>query len=179
MMRQIKKPVHRKRKRCQCCKELFYTDPRTKGKQEYCSKKECQKKRQRKNESDWRKRNRDCFLDQYKQSRQWHKDHPGYSKKKRAADPVLLDKNRQGTKIRMRKIRGKKMFDKSKVIMTQLAGTKEKNCYLTQGKTWLIVRLTKASLLLKSGSLPDNHRNFKFTSDRIDFGRLYDISGVF
>lgn len=178
-MRQIKKPVKRRRKHCPACGKLFYPDPRTKGKQKYCSESQCQRIRQRKNEADWRKRNPDSLSDQYEQSKKWHKAHPDYSRKRRDKVPGLSEKNRKDTKIRMRKIRGKEVFDKSKSIITQLVGIKGKNCYLTQGKTWLVLRLTKASLLFKSGSLLDNCRNFKYASDRIDFGRLYDLSGIF
>ncbi len=52
-----RKSIIKRRKRCKNCKELFEPDVRTKGKQKYCSKKECQNKRQRENEKDWRKRN--------------------------------------------------------------------------------------------------------------------------
>lgn len=178
-MGQLKKTSRKRRKHCRCCKELFTPDPRTKGKQQYCSKDECQKKRQRQNEIAWRIKNPDCLEDQHRQSRQWHKEHPDYSKERRSGNPVLLEENRKETKARMRKIREKKMFDKSKVIMTQLIGNKGKKCYLTHGARWLMVRLTKASLLLKRGSFWDNRKDFKCVDNRIPRGRLYDLSGVF
>jgi len=178
-MRQIMKLPRKRRKHCICCEELFSPDPRTKGNQLYCSKDECQTKRQRKNELNWRINNPDCLEDQRKQSRQWYKKHPNYSKERRSGNPVLLEKNRKETKVRMRKIRGKKMFDKSKVIMTQLIGSKGKNCYLTQGSRWLMIRLTKASLLMKTGSFWDNRKDFKCVANRIPRDRLYDLSGVF
>lgn len=178
-MGQIEKPIHRRRKRCQCCKKLFYPDPRTKDKQEYCSNAECQTIRQRKNESDWRKRNPDSLKDQYQQSRKWHKAHPGYSRKRRMIISELKDKNRKDTRIRMQKMRSKNMFDKSKSIMTQLLGNKGKNCYLAHGSKWLFVRLTKASLLLKRGSFWDNRKGFKSVNNRLPKGRLYDLSSIF
>jgi hypothetical protein len=172
------KPLRTRRKRCKSCQQLFEPDPRTKGKQQYCSKTECQTQRQRQNEKDWRERNPDCLAYQQEQSRQWHKDRPDYSCQRRSNDPELLVHNRDQTRIRMRKIRGKRMFDKSKVILTELTGGKEDNCYLTQGGKGLYVRLTKASPLSRAGSLRDNRQRFKRVPNRLPKGRLYDLSAI-
>lgn len=171
-------PTQRRRKRCSSCQELFALDPRSKGQQKYCSKTECQSIRQRQNEKDWRKRNPDCLTYQQEESRKWHKKHPDYSRQRRAHDPEHLQHNREQTKERMRKIRGQKMFDKSKVILTQLTGAKVDDCYLTQGGRGLYVRLTKASPLSKYGSLKDNRWRFKRIAYRLPNGRLYDLSAV-
>ena len=48
------RPRRRRRRHCLCCRELFDPDPRTKGKQKYCSKESCQKYRQRHSEQRWR-----------------------------------------------------------------------------------------------------------------------------
>ncbi len=178
-MRQVNKPFRRRRKHCLCCGELFEPDSRSKGKQRYCSKTECQTKRQRLNEKDWRQRNPDCLQEQYERSRIWHKARPNYSRQRRRKNPQLLQQNRQQTKLRMRKIRGKKMFDKSKVILTQLVGNKTDKCYLAHRSKWLLVRLTKASLLSKPGSLWDNRKQFKQVNNCLPRGRLYDIAGMF
>lgn len=178
-MRQIKKSLRKRRKHCQCCGELFSPDPRTKKRQRYCSKGECQTKRQRQNELNWREENPDCLLDQREQSRQWHKDHPDYSKLRREGNPGLKKKNRRDTKIRMQKMRGRRMFDKSKSILTQLVGDKGEKCYLTYNKRWLIARLTKASPLSKPGSFWDNRKRFKCIANRLPGGRFYDLTGVF
>ena len=177
----IGKPVSRqaRQKRCLSCSELFDPDPRTKGKQRYCSEPSCQNKRQRQNESAWRKRNPDCLSDQYKESRLWYKSHPGYSRQRRANNPVLAQGNRQQTKIRMQKARAQSAFDKSKVILKQLVGTKADKCYLTPRTNWLLVRLTKASLLLRSGSIWDNRRQWKQAAKNLPKGRLYDLSSLF
>jgi len=172
-------PLRTRRKRCKSCQELFEPDPRRKGKQKYCSKTACQDKRQRSNEKDWRLRNPDCLVYQQEQSRKWHKDHPDYSRQRRANNPELLKRNRDQTKERMQKMRGQKMFDKSKVILTELTGGKEDNCYLTQGGKGLYVRLTKASPLSKTGSLRDNRRRFKRVVNRMPKGRLYHLSAMF
>jgi len=176
---QAKKPSLVRRKWCKSCQELFESDPRTKGKQRYCSKEECQTTRQRHNEHDWRLRNPDCLAYQQERSRQWHRDHPGYSQKRRANDPELLAHNRDQTRVRMQRIRGRKMFDKSKVILTELTGAKVDNCYLTQGGRGLYVRLTKASPLSKTGSLRDNRRRFKRVINRMPKSRLYHLSAMF
>jgi len=168
-----------RRKRCLCCKELFEPDPRTKGKQRYCSKSACQAKRQRQNESDWRIKNPECLAEQYKQTRLWYKAHPDYSRQRRTENPEVRQQNCDQTKLRMRKIRGKELFDKSKVILTQLVGGKSDKCYLAHRSKWLLVRLTKASLLSKRGSLWDNRKQFKQVNNCLPRGRLYDIAGVF
>ena len=145
-MRQVNQPSHTsqkavvwlpiakatRRRRCQFCKELFEPDPRTKGKQRYCSKEACQSKRQRQNEKAWRLNNPDCLQEQYERSRIWYKGHSDYSRQRRIANPQVEQENRVQTRTRMRKIRAKGLFDKSKSILTQLAGVKEDKYYLTQ-----------------------------------------------
>lgn len=118
------KPSRRRQKRCKACRKLFQPDPRTKGKQRYCSRTACQTQRQRHNEKEWRVRNPECVELQQEQSRRWQKARPDYSRKRRSEDPQLLKHNRGETCKRMRKIRAKKLFDKSKLILTQLAGNK-------------------------------------------------------
>jgi len=176
---QESKIVIKRRKRCVCCNDLFTPNPRTKGKQKYCSNPECQTTRQRKNEKNWRMLNPDCLADQLEQSRQWHKNHPDYSQTRRANNPELLGRNREQTKVRMQKMRGKMMFDKSKVILTQLVGGKSDKCYLTHGGKGLYVCLTKASPLSRYGSVKDNRKTFKRVANQLPKGRLYDLAQVF
>ncbi len=171
-------PKRQRQKRCQCCQDLFQPDARTKGKQKYCSKSECQRKRQRKNEKDWRKRNPDCVEYQYQQTRQWNKNNPDYSRKRRSNNPEFLKQNRDQARKRMQNIRAKCVFDKSKVILTQVVGSKPDKCYLTHGSRWLYVRLTKASPLSKRGSVGDNRNMCKRVANRLPKGRLYDLSCI-
>jgi hypothetical protein len=178
-MRQANQPTHTRRRRCLSCEDLFDPDPRTKGTQRYCSKETCQTKRQRQNEWAWRLNNPECLEEQREASRQWYKARPGYSRQRRTANPRLLQENRVQTKARMRKLRVKELFDKSKVILTQLAGGKDDKYYLTQGYKWLLVRLTKASLLSRAGLVCDNHRRFKRVAKYLPQGKLYELSGVF
>ena len=177
-MRQDYKPSRTRRRRCRHCGELFTPDPRTKGKQRYCSKPECQTKRQRLNELGWRIKNPDCLDYQRGQSRLWHKNHPDYSRNRRLKTPRLLKINRDDTRLRMRKIRFQRMFDKSKLILTQLIERQADKCYLTQGARWLMMRLTKASPLSKLPFMGDNRFRLKRAVNHLPRGHLYDLSGI-
>ena len=177
-MRQDYKPSRTRQRRCRHCGQLFTPDPRTKGKQRYCSRHECQTKRQRLNESTWRGKNPECLDYQREQSRAWHKNHPDYSRKRRLKYPRLLKINRDDTRIRMRKTRFKRLFDKSKVILTELVDRQADKCYLTHGYRWLMVRLTKASPLSRLPFMGDNRSRLKSAPNRLPRGSLYDLSGV-
>jgi hypothetical protein len=177
-MRQVIRPSCTRQRRCRWCGELFTPDPRTKGRQRYCSKSECQTKRQRLNESAWRAKNPDCLTYQYGQSRLWHKNHPDYSRIRRLRYPYLLKINRDDTKLRMRKLRFKRLFDKSKVILTELVARQADKCYLTHGYRWLMVRLTKASPLSRLPFIGDNRSRLKSSPNRLPRGSLYDLSGI-
>ena len=168
-------PLRYRRKRCLNCHELFDPNPRTKGQQRYCSKGECQAKRQSLNEKDWRLRNLDCAADQ---KRKWQQKHPGYSQQRRSADPAMAKKNRQDTKIRMQQIRWEAMFDKSKPILTQVIGRNTDNCCLMRGH-WLFLRLTRASLWLKAAITRHTGKRLRRVANRLPKGRPYDLSGLF
>ena len=170
--------AHTRRRRCQACGALFEPDSRTKGKQRYCSGIICQSKRQRLNEKAWRLKNPECLQEQYERSRIWHEARPDYSRQRRIANPQLLQENRIQTKLRMRKKRIKALFDKSKVILTQLITRQADKCYLTHGYRWLMVRLTKASPLSKLPFMGDNRIRLKRASNRLPRGHLYDLSGI-
>jgi len=172
------KPFRSRRRRCLHCHGLFDPDTRTTVRQRYCSRAECQTARQRKNEKDWRSRNPDCLAYQREQTRQWHRAHPAYSLQRRADDRGLLQRNRDQTMLRMRRIRLQRLFDKSKVILTQLIGIKRDKCYLARGSRWLHVRLTKASPLSKLGSMRDNRDSCKRIPNRLPRGKLYDLSSI-
>ena len=165
-----------RQKRCVHCHNLFEPDPRSKGKQHYCSNKICQVKRQRKNEAAWRVNHPKALEKQRQQSRKWHKTRPYYSYRRRSNDPGLEIRNRNQTRLRMKKIRVKKLFDKSKLILTQLSGIKADKCYLTRGYRWLFVRLTKASPLSKSQVIRDNRADFNRVTTHVPRGDVYDLS---
>jgi len=180
-MRQVIKPlrIRRRQRRCQWCGELFKPDTRTKGRQRYCSKPACQTRRQRLNETAWRIKNPDCLEYQCEQSRRWHKAHPDYSRLRRLENPHLIVKNRDDTRARMRKIRSQELFDKSKVILTELVERQADKCYLTHGYRWLMMRLTKASPLSKLPFMGDNRSRLKRVANRLPRGHLYDVSDIF
>lgn len=177
-MRQDCKILHTRRRRCRWCGGLFTPDPRTKGRQGYCSRDECQTKRQRQNESAWRVKNPDCLDYQREQSRSWHINHSDYSRNRRLKYPRLLKINRDDTRLRMRKIRFQRLFDKSKVILTQLVARQADRCYLTHGYRWLMVRLTKASPLSRLPFMGDNRLRLKSAPNCLPRGSLYDLSGI-
>ena len=179
-MRQVNKPsrTRRRQRRCRWCGKLFEPNPRAKGRQRYCSKSECQTKRQRLNEKTWRIKNPGDLDDQRELSRLWHAAHPDYSSRRRLKYPGLLKINRDDTRLRMRKLRSQRLFDKSKVILTELVEGQADKCYLTHGYRWLMMRLTKASTLSKLLLMRDNRLRLKRAVNRLPRGHLYDLSGV-
>jgi len=171
----MKKPLETRRKRCLSCRELFDPDSRTKGKQRYCSKAECQAMRQRQNENDWDQRNPDCVADQ---KRKWQQKHPGYSQQRRVDNPAMAEKNRHDTKNRMQQLRWEAMFDKSKPILAQVVDRNTDNCCLMRGN-WLFLRLTRASLWLKAAITRHTGKRLRRVANRLPKGRPYDLSGLF
>ena len=180
-MRQDKKLPRSRRKRCACCDALFDPDPRTKGKQRYCSVSTCQEKRQRLNEKSWRARHPDCLGYQQQRSREWHHEHPQYSQERRSKDPDLARRNCEFTRERMRRHRENILFDKSKSILTQLVGNTATSCYLSRSAGWLFLCLPKARSLFRRGCLGHNRgqlRRIENHQARLPAGRLYDLSGA-
>ena len=177
-MRQVNPPPRSRRKRCLHCGDLFDPDPRSKRLQKYCSKLSCQKKRQRLNEKIWRVNNPDCLVYQQGLSRAWHRAHPDHSSNRRAVDPVLTLRNRIQTRFRMRNLRFKRLFDKSKSILTQLLGRIRDKCCLIRGQ-WLFLRLTKARRWSKPERIRHTGQRLKRVSNQLPKGRLYDLSGLF
>jgi len=174
-MEPINNPRHTRRKHCLSCHALFEADARTKGRQRYCSKTECQNIRQRQNEKDWRKENPESRREE---NRKWQQKHKDYSRLRRLADPLLETKNREDTRLRMEGLRYWAMFDKSKSMMTQVVGSDIGKCYLTHGQKWLMVRLTRASPLSKPVFMRHNRRRFKRVSHRWPRGRVYDLGEI-
>jgi hypothetical protein len=87
---------------CQHCGKLSRFNPRLKGKQKYCSYKECQnarindwKKRQHASNPDYRAKNNDKL-------KVWRKSYPAdqYQKKYRAEHPEYRDRNRELQRVR-------------------------------------------------------------------------------
>ena len=176
-MEQARPSSRFKRKRCPHCLCLFEPEPRAKNRQTYCSKPSCQKKRQRLNERAWRMNNPDSLAYQQGLSRAWHRAHPDYSRKRRAADPTLVLRNRRKTREWMRDFRFLSLFDKSKAMITQLVGRGNQKCCLVWGR-WLLLRLTKASPLSRPWRVRHTGKKLKQMPHPLSRGRPYDLSGL-
>jgi hypothetical protein len=77
----------------------------------------------------------------------------------------------------MQKLRWKIAFDKSKLILTQLLGNEDDKHCLIQGR-WLLLRLTRASPLLKPCQVRHTGQRLNRVANRLPKGRLYDLSGL-
>ena len=130
-------------RRCRLCGKQFYPDIRQKDRQRYCSKEFCQKTRHNRNVREWYLKNPDCLRYQRAQTRRWAKEHPGYQKSYWKAHPQSLLQNRQTTKIRMRQLRGKKVFEKMNSSFLELIKHKQDKCYLNARSGWVHMRLKK------------------------------------
>lgn len=167
----------KKRKgRCVHCRRLFRPDPRLESRQRYCSSQECQTKRQRMNESQWLCKNPEVLAYKRSQTREWLKARPDYSRRRRQANPKLLESNRNGSRGRMREIRGERRFDKTKSILLQLLGNKADKCYLTRGARWLHLRLTNPSRYSNLKVLWENAGGLKTKTNPLPRGRVWDMS---
>lgn len=164
-----------RRKSCLNCGHVFRPHPRSKGKQNYCVNLECQQARQRHNEKLWRKDNPDCLEYQYELTRAWFKAHPQYSQTRRENDPDLKSRNRDQTRVRMRRVRQKQRFDKSKSILQQLALGQIDKCYFGGRFRWLHLRLTKASRFSKWASLWKNAPRLDVGTVTLPQGKLYEL----
>lgn len=88
---------NRERRRCAGCMRLFFPDPRTKQRQKFCGKAECQEARMKKNRREWLARpgNEHYWRDNQKSKyrvREWRKRNPGYWKRtRRAAESTLQE----------------------------------------------------------------------------------------
>ena len=161
-------------KQCPVCGQMFTPDPRVGQRQRYCSQAECQKARQRENESAWRERNPDCVS---AQNHKWQQKNPGYLQEWRARHPDAVERNRSFMRKHMRRKRDHAMFDKSKEMLLQLAG-RYGDMYVSRGRGWLITRLKRASIW--SGPWVRRYAYRRVAVDRVRLprGRLFDISGI-
>jgi hypothetical protein len=78
------KAPHRRR-RCLCCKELFWPDPRNRYHQRFCSKPACRQASHQLSQQRWvAKGNEDRWRgpEEVQRVRDWRQAHPGYWKKK-------------------------------------------------------------------------------------------------
>ncbi len=175
MRQAANQPPKKRRRHCKCCDDLFESDPRAKERQKYCSKTQCQTVRQMQNQKDWCLNNPKVVA---YDKRRWQQNHPGYSQQRRAAAPGRQEKNRQDTKIRMQQTRSKVMFDKSKVILTQVVDKNADKCCLIRGN-WLFLRLTRVSPWTKTAVMRHTGKVLKRVANQLPKSKLYDLSGMF
>jgi len=167
-----------RRRRCRICGELFESDRRLKERQYACSKTACQQSRQSKNVNDWYQNNPDCLKYRQGLTRQWFRGRPRYSRRRRSKNPDLTLQNRLETKRRMRVLRDRRMFDKTKSIVTQVVGNQADKCLLNS-RGWVHMRLTKQSRLKRIPRICQNLRQ-RLSRTQMNFkGRMYDLSGLF
>lgn len=73
-------------RKCLHCHTFFKPNPRSKGRQKYCSKSDCQKASKRASQQKWLKKtqNQNYFRgpENIQRVQQWRSKHPGYSRKK-------------------------------------------------------------------------------------------------
>lgn len=71
-----------KRRKCPCCKQLFLPDPRTQGRQRFCSREACQRASKAASQCRWfsKEGNGDYFRGprEVERVRKWRSKHPGY-----------------------------------------------------------------------------------------------------
>ncbi len=162
------------RKRCPACGAMFTSDPRVGQRQRYCSSTSCQLSRQRKNESDWRKRNPECVSAQQKK---WRLAHPVYLRQWRENHPDSVRRNSEFMRLYMRRERQRLLFEKSKEMHLQVV----KNngvIYMSRGNTWFLARLKRASRLPKVWADVYAGGRIRCGSVRLPQGRLWEVSGV-
>lgn len=166
---QIIQLSHNLRKQCPACKKMFTPDPRVAKRQKYCSKKECQTKRQRLNEHAWVKEEENQKF-RSAQQRRWRKSHQGYMKQWREDNPESVGRNREFMRAYMRRKRQDILFEKSKEWHLQVSRDKGV-MYVSRGKTWILTRLKRASRLSKA--ISDGYAYKHVGSLRLPRGRMY------
>lgn len=160
------------RKICLCCHRGFKPDPRVGVRQQYCSESACQKRRQRKNEYAWRKKNPECVS---AQRNKWQNNHAGYLIGWRIKHPAAMRRNRELTRKRLRRKRRQAMFDKSKEWRSQVARDKGV-MYMNCKRRWILVRLKRASRLSLAWSGQYPCEQVKKDAVRLPRGRLYKLT---
>ena len=87
----------RRVRKCKCkhCREFFHPDPRSAGRQKFCSKPGCKKKSKADSQRRWlaKAENRDYFKgpDHVTRVQQWRKRNPGYWRKAQEVENALQD----------------------------------------------------------------------------------------
>ena len=168
----LKKPPATKQ--CLCCRKKFI--PRVGQHQKYCSNRACQTKRKRKNRRAWQADPENQKFRQAQQ-RKWRKSHPEYMNQWRKDHPESVDQNRKMTKVRMKRIRRRVMFEKSNQSIAQAVGNKCDVLTNLYG-TIIFMRLKRGSALSKSWSDRYACKRTRSARIRMPQGRLYRVTAA-
>ena len=172
---QNKQARPRIRKKCLVCKRMFTPDPRVGQRQQYCSDKKCQSKRQRLHEAVWlAKPENDRFRAIYQ--RRWREDNPKYLKEWRKAHPESVQQNCEFMREYMREKRQLAMFEKTRQIHLQIAKDKG-DMYVNRKNTWILLRLRRQGIWSKALARVYAKGRIKTDSVQLPRGWLYKVSG--
>ena len=163
--------------RCLFCKKKFISDYRAGQRQKYCSRKECQIKRQRLNERVWTDDPKNQKFLKAKRDK-WRKKNPEHLKKWRENNPDAVQRNREFMQEYQRRKRQDKMFEKTKEMALQV-GKNKGVVYVSRGNTWILMRLKRPLTSTKGALAVYASRRIRTGKVRRPQGRLYDLTGAF
>lgn len=165
------------RPRCLSCKKKFIPDYRAGSRQKYCPRKECQTKRQNRNEHAWvANPDNQKFLKAKRDK--WRKNNPNYLKEWRQEHPESVQQNREFMQEYQRRKRQGKMFEKTKEMTLQVVKNKGV-VYASRGNTWVLMRLKRPLTSTKALSVVYSSKRMRTGKVRRPQGRLYDLSSAF
>ena len=96
------------KKLCKACGQLFLPQFQS-PKQQYCSRRECQRERRRRWQQNKRRADPDYRDNDARNSKDWAASHPDYWKKYRESNPDYADRNRNLQQLRNQKRRVSKI----------------------------------------------------------------------
>jgi len=96
-------------KRCPYCGDEFEPKPNVAAIQTCCGKKRCKAKRKADAQAHWVRKNPDYFKGEYRRTRLWLSERPGYQRRYRAKNPDYV--RRDNKQRRRRRIRARRRAD--------------------------------------------------------------------
>lgn len=95
--------------RCPYCGDEFEPKPNVAAIQKCCGKKRCKAKRKADAHAHWLSKNPDYFKGEYRRTRLWLAEHPGYQRRYRAKNPDYVRRDNEGR--HRRRIRARRRAD--------------------------------------------------------------------
>ncbi|MCX5788653.1 MAG: hypothetical protein NTX64_09160 [Elusimicrobia bacterium] len=95
--------------RCPYCGDAFEARPNVADIQKCCGKKRCKAKRKADAQAHWVSKNPDYFKGEYRRTRLWLAEHPGYQRRYRAKNPDYVRKDNAAR--RWRRIQARRRAD--------------------------------------------------------------------